>query len=279
MAWNQGEGSSAGIEFDKGGGFGDFWGFNFEKEELDEFHECGKSNKGSDEITDLLPSDPFNMEGSTQGLTALTGWLEDFQKDFGFKVDENEVARFDSFLTGKMRIHEDARFQLIDGNRKLFGMNFREGLDGGHGRMDGKKEIMDFSDEKYWNLGDTTHNDQGGINNHGGMDGGNPSDALLLALGYLGLKDLLVVERVCKPLHDAVIGDPLLWRNINIYHPFCTKITNDILIKLTNRAQGHLHSLSLFHCSKLTDAGLKHVLDRNPNLSKVSCFSCVTCLA
>ncbi|KAK6773343.1 hypothetical protein RDI58_028581 [Solanum bulbocastanum] len=52
-------------------------------------------------------------------------------------------------------------------------------------------------------------------------------------------------------------GDPLLWRNINIVHPFCTNITNHILINLTNTAQGHLHSPSLFHCSKLTDAGLK----------------------
>ncbi|KAH0705506.1 hypothetical protein KY290_010197 [Solanum tuberosum] len=42
------------------------------------------------------------------------------------------------------------------------------------------------------------------------------------------------------------------------------------MISLTNRAQAHLHSLSLFHCSKLTDAGLKYVLDKNPNLSKES---------
>ncbi|KAG5573004.1 hypothetical protein H5410_062770 [Solanum commersonii] len=42
------------------------------------------------------------------------------------------------------------------------------------------------------------------------------------------------------------------------------------MISLTNRAQAHLHSLSLFHCSKLTDTGLKHVLDKNLNLSKES---------
>lgn len=274
MTWNYGEGSSSGNEFDKGGGFGDFWGLNCEEEELDvDDRKGGKFNKGSDDIADLLPSDPFDMESNTQG-TYFTGWLKDFEKDFGFKVEENKVAKLDSLLTGKMRFHQLVHLQLIGGNPELFGMRFREGLDGGHGLMDGKKEIMDFSYGKYWNLGDTTDIDQGGINDHCGDDGGNPSDALLLALGYLGLRDLLAVEKVCKALRDAVIGDPLLWRNINLDHPFCAKITNDILIKLTNRAQGHLHSLSLFHCSKITDAGLKHVLERNPNLSKLNVEGC-----
>lgn len=287
MAWNQAEGFSPGIEFDKGcfgerclngkvDGFGDFWGLNCEKEEL-YHHKGGKANKGSDEIADLLPPDPFNMEMSTEGtgLTATTGWLEDLEKDFGFSLgfteDENEVAaELDFVLTGTMRIHQDAGLQLIDGNCEQFSVNFREGLDGGHGLMDGKTEIT----EKYWKLGDTTDTDQGGINDHSDMDRGDPPDALLLALGYLGLGDLLAVEGVCKPLRDAVLGDPLLWRSIHIDHQFCTKITNDILIKLTDRAQGHLHSLSLFYCSKITDAGLKHVLDRNPHLSKLNIPGC-----
>ncbi|KAL3344709.1 hypothetical protein AABB24_023915 [Solanum stoloniferum] len=239
MTGNRGEGSSSGIKFDEGGGFS----FNWEEEELDE-------------TADLLPSDPFNMDSSNQrmGFSVMTRWLE----DFGFKVDENEVAKLDSFLIRKMGIHQGAGFQLIDGNCEPFGMIFREGLNGGHGLMDG----------------DTTDNDQGRINDHCGVDGGNPPQALLLSLGYLGLGDLFVVERVSKPLRDAVVGDPLLWKNINIAHPFCTNITNDILINLTNRAQGHLQSLSLFHCSKLTDAGLKHVLDRNPNLSKLNVQGC-----
>ncbi|PHU10416.1 hypothetical protein BC332_22276 [Capsicum chinense] len=271
MALNRGEGCSAGFGFyawclgercltDRVDGFGDFSGLNWEKEEL---YDCkgGKFSKGSDEIADLLPPDPFNMESSKED----TGWLE----DVGFKADDNEVVKLDSMLNGKMRVHEGARLQLIDGNCGLFGMNFREELDSGHGLIDGKKEIMDFSYEKYWNLGETTDD----------MDGGNPSDALLLALSYLGLRDLLAVEGACKSLRDAVIGDPLLWRSIHIDYPFCTKITNDILIKLTNRAQGHLHSLSLIHCSKITDAGLKHVLDRNPSLSKLNVPGCASLTA
>ncbi|KAH0708721.1 hypothetical protein KY284_010148 [Solanum tuberosum] len=79
MAWNRGEGSSCGIKFDKGGGFGKFWGLNWEKEELDEF-------------------------------VAL----------------------------GSMGIHQGAGFQLIDGNCEPLGMNFREGLNDGHGLTDGE---------------------------------------------------------------------------------------------------------------------------------------------
>lgn len=293
MAWNQGEGSSAGIGFyeeclrerwlnDKvSDGFDEFWDLNCEKEEIDDDRKGGKSNKGSDEIADLLPPDPFNMESSTEGSglsTAMTSFLEDLEKDFGvntrgLNADKVDIPKLDAFLTGRRRIQEDAHLRWIDRHCEQLGMVF--GLDGGRGLiMDGKKDNMDFSFGKYLNLGDTTDNDQGGINDYCDMDGGNPSDALLLALGYLGLGDLLRVEAVCKPLRDAVIGDPLLWRSIDINYPFCTKITDDILMKLTNRAQGHLHSLSLYHCSKITDAGLKHVLERNPNLSKLSVPGC-----
>ncbi|CAN4090717.1 unnamed protein product [Withania somnifera] len=290
MAWNQGEGSSAGtgsveeslrerwLNDKVSDGFDEFWYLNWEKEDLDDDgHKGGKSNRVSDEIADLLPPDPFNMEsrtegsGSTEGsgITAMKGWLEDFEKDFELNADKIDIQKLDAFLTGKRRIQQDARLQLIDGNSELSGMYCSERLDGGRDLiMDGKKENIDFSYGKYWNLGDTTNND------HCDNDGGNPSDAVLLALGYLGLGDLLTVERVCKPLRDAVIGDPLLWRSININYPFCTKITDDILLKLSNRAQGHLHSLSLYHCSKITDAGLKHVLERNPNLSKLSVPGC-----
>ena len=89
------------------------------------------------------------------------------------------------------------------------------------------------------------------VNDHCGVDGGNPSQALLVVVPWLfahcGVGDLFVVERLCKPLCDVIVGDPLLWKKINIVHPFCTNITNDILIKLKNRAQAHLYSLSLFH--------------------------------
>ena len=96
------------------------------------------------------------------------------------------------------------------------------------------------------------------VNDYCGVDGGiHRRHYWLLSLVIKAWGDLFVVERICKPLWDVVVGDPVLWRKINIVHPFCTNITNDILINLTNTAQIHLYSFNLFHRSKLTDVGLK----------------------
>ncbi|CAI9766781.1 unnamed protein product [Fraxinus pennsylvanica] len=113
-----------------------------------------------------------------------------------------------------------------------------------------------------------------------------PPDCLLFDLGYLGL-----VEVVCKLPRDAVQNDPLPWRNIHIDHPlndkitqndplpwrkihidhpFNDKITDDDLLRITNRAQGTLHSLSLVECRKITAAGLRRIFLSNPGLSEVS---------
>lgn len=104
-------------------------------------------------------------------------------------------------------------------------------------------------------------------------EGGVPHDALFFALGYLGVKDLLAVERVCRSLRDAVRSDPLLWRSIHINQPLYPKIGDDALLKLTGRAAGTLQCLILENCNKITDSGLKRVLESNPWLKKVnSCF-------
>jgi hypothetical protein len=44
-------------------------------------------------------------------------------------------------------------------------------------------------------------------------------------------------------------------------------------LQLTNRAQGNLQCLSLVECPRITDDGLKHVLENNPRLTKVSSHS------
>ena len=41
-------------------------------------------------------------------------------------------------LIHMMGIHQGVGFEFIDGNCELLGMNFREGLNGGHGLMDGE---------------------------------------------------------------------------------------------------------------------------------------------
>lgn len=101
-------------------------------------------------------------------------------------------------------------------------------------------------------------------------EGGAPHDAFFFALGYLGVKDLLAVERVCRSLRDAVRSDPVLWRSIHIDQPLSLKLSDDALLKLTDRAVGTLQCLSLVNCCKITDSGLKRVLESNPGLNKVS---------
>ncbi|CAK7328223.1 unnamed protein product [Dovyalis caffra] len=105
--------------------------------------------------------------------------------------------------------------------------------------------------------------------------GGEPHDALFFALGYLRVKDLLMVEKVCRSLCAAVRGDTLLWRSIHIDQPLSDKITNEALFKLTNRAQGTLQSLSLGECIRITDSGLMQVLESNPRLTKLCVPGCV----
>ncbi|XP_052481992.1 F-box protein SKIP14-like isoform X2 [Gossypium raimondii] len=100
---------------------------------------------------------------------------------------------------------------------------------------------------------------------------GTPHEALILALGYLGVRDLFVIENVCTSLRSVVQNDPLLWRDIHINLPLNEKITDDVLLQITGRGQGSLQCLSLVDCQRITDEGLKHVVENNPKLIK-PCF-------
>ncbi|TYI65042.1 hypothetical protein E1A91_D09G130200v1 [Gossypium mustelinum] len=98
---------------------------------------------------------------------------------------------------------------------------------------------------------------------------GTPHEALILALGYLGVQDLFLIENVCTSLRSVVQNDPLLWRDIHINLPLNEKITDDVLLQITGRGQGSLQCLSLVDCQRITDEGLKRVVENNPKLIKV----------
>lgn len=104
--------------------------------------------------------------------------------------------------------------------------------------------------------------------------GGAPHVALPFALSFLGVRDLLSVERVCRSLHSTVRSDPLLWRSTHIDQPLNERITDDVLLQLTSRAQGNLQCLSLVECPSITDDGLKRVLESNPRLTKLCVPGC-----
>ncbi|XP_022944936.1 F-box protein SKIP14-like isoform X3 [Cucurbita moschata] len=106
-------------------------------------------------------------------------------------------------------------------------------------------------------------------------DAGEPPHAALnFVLGYLGTRELLVIESVCKSLQSTAEDDPFFWRNINICGKVDVKITDDILLKLTSKAQGGLESLSLVNCVMISDNGLNEVLFNNPKVTKLCVPGC-----
>lgn len=276
-----------GIPEKSGDGFSKAWHdvencFDYGRDRCD---RPGSQESVSKDILDLLPSDPFGMDISTT-FTAITGWLEDLEVDYvGYK--RKEVGASDDnyqLFAGLNFIWNKAMgFRAFPGNVSL--ENKPHELSGfgeccekevgvsscnhGFGSSSNTGDMLSFG---YNNVGNAcwsanTYMDDG---NHPEGDEQSHHPALVYALSYLGLRDLLVVERVCKSLNSSVRGDPLLWKSIHIDQPMNEKITDDLLLQLTNRAQGNLQCLSLVECTRITDDGLKHVLEKNPNLTKVS---------
>ncbi|KAF0899291.1 hypothetical protein E2562_015937 [Oryza meyeriana var. granulata] len=99
--------------------------------------------------------------------------------------------------------------------------------------------------------------------------GGEPHGALLLSLAYLPLRELLSCARACRRLRDAVAGDPLLWRRVAVEPPLSHRITDEALLALTERAEGTLRSLHLLGCTRVSDAGLLRVVERNPGITEL----------
>lgn len=223
------------------------WNLNCE---TGDSHSCtdGNVEKVSEDIVDLLPKDPFGMDKT---FKALTKWIEDFDlKDLGFESGEDQDENVDDQLVAKV----DIVLNSANGFHTDMGNNW---ACDGRVLLDGSSEGVNCGQEY--------------ANNYAVSVCGPPPDALFYALtcGFLGVRDLLAVERVCKSLRDAVQSDPLLWRNFHIDYPLSHKINDDALLLLANRAGGQLQSLSLVDCLMITDHGLKKVLESNPGLTKV----------
>ena len=251
-----------------------------EKSVVENCFDYGRDRSGGgashDDILDLLPSDPFGMDISTT-VTAITGWLEDLEiVDYGgYRRDElgasdgnyQLFAGLNFIWNNAMRFHASCVEE-----KRGFGESCSVRNDGaaaassnfGFGSVNNYDEVSGLPATS--GSGDVVRRGGGG----GGGDELAPHPALSFSLGYLGLSDLLVVERVCKSLHSTVRGDPLLWRSIHVDQPLNERITDDVLLQLTNRAQGHLQCLSLVECTRITDDGLKRILEGNPKLTKVS---------
>ncbi|CAN6249135.1 unnamed protein product [Urochloa humidicola] len=104
------------------------------------------------------------------------------------------------------------------------------------------------------------------------QEGNDAHDGMVFVLGYLGLRDILAVEMVCKSLRSAVRNEQFLWKCIHIDSHLGKKISDADLLCLTQKSLGSLQCLSLEGCTEITDQGLKAVLESNLQLTKLGIF-------
>ncbi|CAH9125219.1 unnamed protein product [Cuscuta epithymum] len=238
------------------------------------------------DVADFLPLDPFGMEiGTTMASVAtITGLIEEIENDMdlnaaGFETDEIKVGKVDKRLLAEFNFMWK-EMPSITNNPEMVSDETASvcGMDSEHVLFNSKREVElmgSFCYERYCFKNDATNKDHQGCSEDYYEGTGAPADAIFLALAFLGVKDLLSVERVCKPMRLALLNDPLLWRHFSVDQSLSRRITDEALLKLTDRAQGSLNYLSLEGCSKITESGLKRVLERNANLTKLSVAGCL----
>ncbi|KAL6543611.1 hypothetical protein OROGR_010108 [Orobanche gracilis] len=280
----------------------------------DRINYCCSSESNYKDILDLLPTDPFGMDIETT-FTAITGWLEDLEVDYGRSGQENYslFADLNLIWNSALTFHPSASCDHFDqaGVQSLC-----------HTQVDGKPHMGDNScpsgsqfDEKSnmtCNVSQYEERDMGGSRgpydvgfqrtcDKGGIMGytnGNQStssradlkfrekvegvgktegglhEAWNFALSFMGVKDLLSVERVCKSLRSSVQDGYWLWMSIHIDQALKERITDDQLLQLACRAKGNLQCLSLVECPKVTDDGIRRILETNPRLTKLFVPGC-----
>ncbi|KAH6823243.1 hypothetical protein C2S53_018892, partial [Perilla frutescens var. hirtella] len=243
--------------------------------------ECCSSSEATsslNDIVDLLPSDPFGMDIETT-FTAITGWLEDLEADCGgYMRSNNGVAcqeGYGLFAGWNLIWNNSFKFQPFPCTIKLnerpnTGVNERDAGIGLAPYDVGFRPACNVGDVGFCNESASCNLDMGSSSEVEGASEfeGAPHEAFTYVLSYLGVKDLLSVERVCSSLASAVQGDPLYWKTIHIDQPLNERITDDVLVQLAGRAHGKLECLSLVECPKITDDGLRRILEANRRLTK-----------
>ncbi|GMH31088.1 hypothetical protein Nepgr_032931 [Nepenthes gracilis] len=244
----------------------------------------------SKDILDLLPADPFGMDISST-FTAITGWIEDLEDDYGVYTRANVCkSKVDCSIFAELNLiwNKAVEFQAFPENPKLGDVVVADRIGGSFEEELCHGGVGDVCSTEVIHLGSETariHQNQSSQKVTGlcapydaglcvNVDSGVPHLAMAFSFAYLGVRDLLLVERVCKSWCYTVKNDPLLWKSIHIDQPLNDCVTDDILLQLTNRAQGNLQCLSLVECPRITDVGLKRVLESNLRLTKLSVPGC-----
>ncbi|GER29799.1 F-box protein SKIP28 [Striga asiatica] len=108
------------------------------------------------------------------------------------------------------------------------------------------------------------------------QEGSPPNEAIFFVLAYLPLFELLAMARVCKSLRDAINNDILPWLKLIVGPPLNWRLSDEILTKITSKAEGRLRVLALINCVKITDDGLLRVVAQNPHISKLLVPGCTS---
>ncbi|KAI4379085.1 hypothetical protein MLD38_005424 [Melastoma candidum] len=103
---------------------------------------------------------------------------------------------------------------------------------------------------------------------------GQPHTALFLVVPRLGLRELLSVAQVCVSLRDAVDKDVLPWLDIMVGDILCRRLSGEMLLKLTAKAEGKVRSLGLSNCIKISEEALLAVVIGNPNIETLNLTGC-----
>lgn len=254
----------------------------------DNVDSCCSSESNPKDIVDLLPPDPFGMDIVT-GLCGGFGWSN------GSSNQENHdlFAGWNVILSNALKSQPipsiSQGFEKLDAgvhsvptvqfDQKMIDMKHVEVMemedslapyDTGY-RPAGNEDAMVLSNESTSCSNEVQFEEEMEVEVEGAAQSEEaPHEALKFSLLYLELKDLLSVEGVCSSLRSEVLGDSLLWKKIHIDQPLNDKITDDLLLKLACRADGDLQWLNLVDCTKITDQSIRHILETNSRLTKVS---------
>lgn len=233
---------------------------------------------------DLLPADPFGMNLENTLTAALASCLDltvmsgagrfgssdgggAVRADLSFYLNLNQaiaLSREPSYLPGGCRSAFEGPFGfggLSDGG----GANCSQGLP----PLGSCSQLIVPGE-------DPSTSGNAALVCRDGVDavGSAPHDGMMFALAYLGLRDILATEMVCKSLHSAIRSDPLLWKCIHVEPVLSGKISDPDLLCLTQKIPGGLQCLNINDCINITDNGLNAVLQSNPGLTKLSIARC-----
>ena len=71
-------------------------------------------------------------------------------------------------------------------------------------------------------------------------------------------------------LRKAVRDQTMLWTKVVVEPPLSPRLTDVILWEFTSKSAGKLNTLILRKCRRVTNIGLRRVVDANPMIKKVT---------